>query len=158
MSQQQVQSKCSRTYIPFLKQPKVVTKYVTCYTNSLYHGSWLNKSFKFKVRLLSMCRSDFVVLCTVTTGHEVEESARELKRKHTSTPGNRWNCFGVANASERVHKTWIFSAGLRRKTKYQISSKSVQCESSCSMRPDRMKDGRTDWQSEELLYFTYCTL
>ena len=42
------------------------------------------------------------------------------------------------------NEIWIFSTVLRRKLKYQISSKSVQWEPSCSMRTDGQTDG---WRS-----------
>jgi len=44
------------------------------------------------------------------------------------------------------HKTWIFSTYFRETPRYQISWKSVCCESRCSMRTDGRTDGHT-WNS-----------
>jgi aspartyl/asparaginyl beta-hydroxylase (cupin superfamily) len=40
-------------------------------------------------------------------------------------------------------ETWFFSTEFRQKLKYQVSSKSVQWEQSCSMRTDGRRDGQT---------------
>jgi len=47
-----------------------------------------------------------------------------------------------------LHKTWIFSTYFREAPKYQISWKSVRCESHCSMRTDGQTDGRTDGRTD----------
>jgi hypothetical protein len=55
-----------------LEKQKLRT-HIICCSNGLYHGSWLNKSFMFKVRPRSLHCNDLITVFWVITGQEEVE-------------------------------------------------------------------------------------
>ena len=140
-----VKSECEPAFMPYLSGMQIAC---AC----LYHHLWpvwlyhISPNYLKKGKIFE--RKKFLnTKCPFWISLQIFSTSPVWKISHSAKNSARYyhECTAVFmyRTPSDFHKTWIFSTNFRETPKYQISWKSVRCESRCSMRTD----GRTDEQT-----------